>query len=133
MKFKYNINPISKDYFFLTSTERALIQRSLMDWHLQYYLQKMATPETTLDEVIDSIILIESMNHVELIENMATMESMIYGGGWQDSEPKEGSMILAVRPEIYNLFKAGRTKNTEDFFEEQNWNYKGQFVKKMLF
>lgn len=118
MEFNYNINPISKDYFFLTSTERALIERSLMDWHLQNYVQGLVTPETTLDEVIDGVLLVESM------------ETLIYGGDWQDSEPKEGSMILAVRPEIYNLFKAGRTKNTEEFFKEQNWNYTGQFVKK---
>jgi len=133
MKFNYNINPVSKEYFFLTSTERALIERSLMDWHLQYYVQKMATPETTLDEVVDSVLLIESMNDVELIENMATMQTMIFGGDWQSSNPKEGSMILAVRPEIYNLFKAGRTKNTKQFFKEQKWNYEGQFVKKMNF
>lgn len=133
MELNYNINPISKDYFFLTSTERALIERSLMDWHLKMYVQKAVTPETTLDEVIDSILLIESMNDVELIENMAVMETMIYGGDWQDSNPKEGSMILAVRPEIYNLFKVGRTKNTEEFFKDRNWDYKGQFVKKMSF
>lgn len=133
MKFNYNINPVSKDYFFLTSTERALIERSLMDWHLQNHVQRSVTPETTLDEVIDSVLLVESMNDVELIENIASMETRIYGGYWQDSEPEEGSMILAVRPEIYNLFKAGRTKNTEEFFKEQNWNYEGQFVKKMSF
>lgn len=133
MELNYNINPISKDYFFLTSTERALIERSLMDWHLKMYVQKAVTPETTLDEVIDAILLIESMNDVELIENMVVMETMIYGGDWQDGNPKEGSMILAVRPEIYNIFKAGRTKNTEEFFKERNWDYKGQFVKKMSF
>lgn len=130
MEFNYNINPISKDYFFLTSTERALIERSLMDWHLKMYVQRAVTPETTLDEVINCVLLVESMNDVELIENMAVMETMIYGGDWQDSNPKEGSMILAVRPEIYNLFKVGRTKNTEEFFKERNWDYKGQFVKK---
>lgn len=133
MEFNYNINPISKDYFFLTSTERALIERSLMDWHLKMYVQRAVTPETTLDEVINCVLLVESMNDVELIENMAVMETMIYGGDWQDSNPKEGSMILAVRPEIYNLFKVGRTKNTEEFFKERNWDYKGQFVKKMSF
>lgn len=133
MEFNYNINPISNNYYFLTHTERALIERSLMDWHLQNHVQRMWTPETTLDEVVDNVLLVESMNDVELIENMASMETFICGGDWQDREPKEGSMILAVRPEIYNLFKAGRTKSVEEFFKEQKWNYEGQFVKKMTF
>src|SRR5699024_4508991 len=123
--------PVSKDYFFLTHTERALIERSLMDHYLQNYLQGMWTPATTLNEVAENVILVESMSDVELIENLAHMETMTYGGYWQDSDPEEGSMILAVRPEIFDLFKAGRTKNTEQFFKEQNWDYRGQFVKKM--
>lgn len=77
-----DINPVSKDYFFLTSTERALIERSLMDWHLQDHIQELSTPETTLDEVIDNVFLVESMNDVELIENIASMETLIYGGDW---------------------------------------------------
>ena len=133
MQVKHNVHPISKSYYFLTSTERALFERSLMDWHLQNYVQRLVTPETTLAEVIDSVLFIETMNDVELIENMAAMETLTFGGDWQGEEPKEGSMILAIRPVIYNLFKAGRTKNVEDFFEEQNWNYEGQFVKKMQF
>lgn len=132
-EISYSINPVSKDYFFLTGTERALIERSLMDWHLQYYVQRMATPATTLDEVVASVLLIESMNDVELIENLARMEERIYGGCWQSDNPQEGSVILAVRPVIYNLFKAGRTKNTEQFFKEKGWNFEGQFVKKMEF
>lgn len=132
MKFDYNINPVNKSYYFLTATERALIERSLMDWHLQEYLQKTAIPETTIDMVIDSILLIESMNDVELIEGLALVEASIFGGCWQSANPKEGSMILAVRPEIYELFKAGRTKDTKAFFEEQGWNYEGQFIKKMV-
>lgn len=43
------------------------------------------------------------------------------------------TMKIMIGPEIYNLFKAGRTKNTEEFFKEQNWDYEGQFVKKMIF
>lgn len=133
MKLNYDINPISKDYFFLTSTESALIERSLMDWHLQYYLQNLAIPATPLHVVIDNVLLVESMNHVELIENLAVMESMIYGGEWQDENPKKGSMILAIRPFIYELFKPGRVKNTEDLFKEQGWDYTGQYVKRMDF
>lgn len=133
MEFNYNINPVSGNYYFLTSTERALIERSLMDWHLQNHVQKMWTPETTIKDVVDSVILVESMNDVELIENLACMEEMMYGGDWQNSNPEQGSMILAVRPEIYDLFKKGRTKNTEEFFKEQKWNYEGQLIKKMNF
>lgn len=129
--YHYNINPVSKKYFFLTCTERALIERSLMDWYLQNYLQKMWVPVTTLQDVVDNVFLVESMSDVELIENLANMETMRYGGEWQSESPKEGSMILAVRPEIYDLFKQGRVKNTQMFFEEQNWNYEGQLVKKM--
>lgn len=132
-KIGYSINPINKNYYFLTSTERALIERSLIDHLLQNHLQRMWIPETTLLDVAESVVLIEGMSDVELIENMAVLEHNTFGGDWQSDNPEEGSMILAVRPEIYDLFKAGRTKNTEDFFKEQNWNYEGQFVKKMEF
>jgi len=130
---KYSINPISKDYFFLTDTERALIQMSVMEWHIENYVQKLWTPGVTLTEVANHVILVESMNDVELIENLADMEELTGGGHWQDSAPQEGSRILAVRPTIYDLFKRGRTKNTEEFFKEQNWDYEGQFVKKTMF
>lgn len=133
MKFEYSMNPISKEYFFLTDTERALIQISVMEWHINDYVQRLTTPEMTLKEVAEHVILVESMTDVELIENLADMEESIGGGHWQSSDPQEGSRILAIRPEIYNLFKRGRTKNTEEFFEEQNWNYEGQFIKKTIF
>lgn len=133
VKINYSINPISKDYFFLTLTERALIKWTLMDWHLQNYIQKMWIPETILNDVAESIVLVESMNDVELIENLALREMMVGGGEWQEDNPQDGSMILAIRSEIYDLFKSGRTKNTEIFFKQQNWSYEGQFIKRLEF
>ena len=91
----------------------------------------MWTPETTLEELSETLLLVDSMSDVELIESLANLEHMTSGGDWQSLNPKEGQMILAVRPEIYELFKNGRTINTKDFFDDQGWDYSNQLTKEL--
>ena len=130
-KMKYSINPVNKKYYFLTPTERTLIRYTIIDWPLQNYVQKMWTPETTREELSETLLLVDSMSDVELIESLANLEHMTSGGDWQSLNPKDGHMSLAVRTEIYELFKNERTKNTKDFFDEQGWDYSNQLTKEL--
>lgn len=130
-KMKYSINPVNNKYYFLTPTERTLMRYTIIDWPLQNYVQKMWTPETTREELSETLLLVDSMSDVELIESLAYLEHMTIGGDWQSLNPKDGHMSLSVRSEIYELFKNGRTKNTEDFFDEQGWDYSNQLTKEL--